>query len=111
MSEQKAFTREICVRYPKAGQIEKKAVLNEFTTTTGYNRKYAIRTLNAAFQRATLLVNLRAVTLQPKNRPRKKSLPGSSLRFYAVSGCFSDTNAATYPAPHPRPDAFPLGKC
>jgi hypothetical protein len=73
MSEKKAVTREVCVRYRKARRTEKKAILDEFTATTAYNRKYAIRVLNAAFKQTTVIINgkplnVRAAATRPKNR-------------------------------------------
>jgi hypothetical protein len=44
---EKALTQDVCVRYLQTGSINKKAILDEFTTTTGYNGNYVIRLLNA----------------------------------------------------------------
>jgi len=41
----KAVTREYKVRYQKASKKDKKALLDEFTTLTGYHRKSAVRLL------------------------------------------------------------------
>lgn len=46
MSEKKAITRETAVRYRKSDRANKQKILDEFTETTGYNRKYAIHLLN-----------------------------------------------------------------
>jgi hypothetical protein len=46
LSEKKALTVEVAVRYRKAEKKEKGIILAEFTKDTGYNRKYAIHILN-----------------------------------------------------------------
>lgn len=43
----KEYLIAIKARYQKAPRTEKQAMLNEFCTVCGYNRKYAIRLLNA----------------------------------------------------------------
>jgi hypothetical protein len=45
MREKKALTSEIQNRYNKASKKAKAGILDEFTTTTGYNRNYAARML------------------------------------------------------------------
>ena len=45
MKEKRALTQEIARRYRRTGKKEKRMILNEFTRTTGYNRKYAIHLL------------------------------------------------------------------
>jgi uncharacterized protein YueI len=42
----KEYLKAIKGRYRKATRVEKQAMLNEFCTVCGYNRKYAIRLLN-----------------------------------------------------------------
>jgi hypothetical protein len=46
-TSKREYLRAIYKRYHKAGAQEKGRILNEFTTICGYNRKYAIRLLNA----------------------------------------------------------------
>ena len=41
------YLKSIHIRYQKASKELKQLILNEFCLTTGYNRKYAIRKLNA----------------------------------------------------------------
>jgi aminopeptidase C len=53
MKEKQAVTREYAKRYTKAGRKEKSNLLNDFTALTGYNRKYAVRVLNAAPVKST----------------------------------------------------------
>jgi len=45
MREKKSITRETALRYRKANKKDKQTILDEFTRTTGYHRKYAIRML------------------------------------------------------------------
>jgi len=45
MQEKKAIIRELHARYRKAIKKDKTKILNEFTVTTGYNRKYALHIL------------------------------------------------------------------
>jgi hypothetical protein len=45
MSERKSVTRVIARRYRKADKKIKQKILDEYTETTGYNRKYAIHLL------------------------------------------------------------------
>jgi hypothetical protein len=47
------YANNLRERYPYASKAQKKIMLDEFCTTCGYNRKYAIRLLNAV-QRRTL---------------------------------------------------------
>jgi hypothetical protein len=46
MGERKAVSRETAQRYRKADRKHKQAILDEFTKTTGYHRKYAITLLS-----------------------------------------------------------------
>ncbi len=46
MSEKKSITRETVFRYRKADKKNKQKILDEYTQTTGYNRKYAIHLLS-----------------------------------------------------------------
>lgn len=45
MMERKAVTRELKVRYRRSSKKEKKEILDEFCSLTGYNRSYAARAL------------------------------------------------------------------
>ena len=42
---------ELQPRYLKASKAEKQKILDEFTATTGYHRKYAIRILKRGYKR------------------------------------------------------------
>jgi len=46
MKERKSITRETACRYRKANKKDKQNILDEFTRTTGYHRKYAIHMLS-----------------------------------------------------------------
>ena len=45
MKQKQAVSRQVALRYKKAGKKEKGIILSEFTRTTGYNRSYAARVL------------------------------------------------------------------
>ena len=45
MSQKRAITSKTASRYRRSSKVEKKYILDEFTKTTGYNRKYAIHLL------------------------------------------------------------------
>lgn len=61
MTSRKEYLREIYPRYRSTNKPGKNQILNEFTATTGYNRKYAVRLLNDSLP--SQAVN------QRKNRP------------------------------------------
>ena len=46
MQERKALTNQVASRYRGATGSEKRRMLDEFVSNTGYNRKYAITLLN-----------------------------------------------------------------
>src|SRR5438046_6804828 len=48
----KIYLHALKSRYRKATKAEKKSILDEFTKTTGYNRKYAIAVLRGLYQYA-----------------------------------------------------------
>jgi hypothetical protein len=57
MKEKKDVTTETAKRYCICRKKEKKAILDEFTNTTGYNRKYAVTVLNKAVHVHTYTFN------------------------------------------------------
>jgi len=61
MNARKEYLKEIYGRYRQVNKLGKNQILNEFTATTGYNRKYAIRLLNGALPSQ--------ISNQRKNRP------------------------------------------
>jgi hypothetical protein len=46
MQHRRALTREVTVRYRTANKAGKKRILDEFTASTAYHRKYAISLLS-----------------------------------------------------------------
>jgi len=54
MTSRKEYLREIYPRYHQANKLGKNQILNEFTATTGYNRKYATRLLNGSLPSQTI---------------------------------------------------------
>ena len=66
MKEKKALTREIARRYRRGSKKEKHMMLDEFTRTTGYNRKYAIHLLTNWGKKRTLMVDGK-----PKRRKKR----------------------------------------
>ena len=62
MSQRKAVTKEMRVRYRKAPKGKRGEILDHFTELTGYNRSYAARVLRAGAPRAA--------GGKPRGRPR-----------------------------------------
>ena len=56
MSEKRSVTRTIARRYQAADKKGKQKILDEFTRTAGYNRKYAISELGTEGGNETTLV-------------------------------------------------------
>lgn len=74
MSEKKALTNEIAVRYRNASKIDKQTILDEFCRTTGYHRKYAVQKLNSWGKRKIQVIDGESVELvvgEPR-KPRKR---------------------------------------
>jgi hypothetical protein len=71
MKEKKAVTREYKPRYQNASKKEKKALLDEFTSLTGYHRKSAVRLLNAKpVKQVMAFIDGKPVKIKPeKKRP------------------------------------------
>jgi hypothetical protein len=71
MQEKKAVTGEYKPRYQKATKKEKKAILDEFISLTGYHRKSAVRLLGAKrVKQVTVYVDGKPVKIKPeKKRP------------------------------------------
>lgn len=65
MKERKAVTKEVMKRYKRSTKKEKKIILNEFCSLTGYNRSYAARVLRLK-QRPPAKKN----NCQRRNKPR-----------------------------------------
>ena len=80
MKEKKAVTREYIPRYLKASKKEKKVLLDEFTSLTGYHRKYAVRVLNAKPVKQILLyIDRKPVKVKPQ---KKRSSNRKGKRIY-----------------------------
>jgi hypothetical protein len=71
MQERRALTREVALRYRKAGKTGKKRILDEFTQTSGYHRKYAITLLVHEGKRR--LVRVGSKTIQAEIRHKSRS--------------------------------------
>jgi hypothetical protein len=71
MQERRALTREVVVRYRKADKTGKKRILDEFTQTSSYHRKYAITLLVHEDKRR--LVSVGDKTLQAETRHKSPS--------------------------------------
>jgi hypothetical protein len=78
MQQKQAVTREYRPRYQQAAKKEKRTLLDEFTRLTGYQRKSAVRLLNARPVREVLVtvdgkpVNLKPEKKRPPNRKGKR---------------------------------------
>ena len=57
MKERDSVTKEIANRYKNARKKEKKTILNEYISLTGFNRKYAILKINSCIKRKTYVFN------------------------------------------------------
>ena len=57
MKERDSVTKEIANRYKNARKKEKKVILNEYISLTGFNRKYAITKINSCIKRKTYVFN------------------------------------------------------
>jgi hypothetical protein len=72
MQERKSVTKETAVRYRQASKGEKKMILDEFTELTGFHRKYATKTLNAAAKACLTEVYGRVVVRKVERKKRAK---------------------------------------
>jgi hypothetical protein len=73
MKTKKKLTEETSKRYCRASKKEKTKIIDEFTATTGYNRKYAIHVLkNSAQIRITNFNNVRKESIHTVHRQRRK---------------------------------------
>ena len=75
MKTKKKLTEETAKRYCCAGKKQKSKIIDEFTATTGYNRKYAIHILkNAAKIKITHFNNVEKKSAQVITKQRKKRI-------------------------------------
>ena len=61
MKERDSVTKEIANRYKNARKKEKKTILNEYISLTGFNRKYAILKINSCIKRKTYVFNNKTI--------------------------------------------------
>lgn len=74
MSEKRSVTRTIARRYQAADKKGKQKILDEFTKTAGYNRKYAIHVLSTWGKEQVHLVDGKSVKFivgRPKKRRKR----------------------------------------
>ena len=74
MSEKKSITRETVPRYKRADKKGKQRILDEYTKTTGYNRKYAIHLLSTWGNEQLHMINGKPVKFivgKPKKRKKR----------------------------------------
>ena len=76
MKERNSVTKEIVERYKKASKDEKKKILDEYISLTGFHRKYAISKLNSCIKRKTYVFNNRTMN------SCKVEIPKSKKRVY-----------------------------
>lgn len=84
MGEKKAVTRETARRYRKADMDGKHRILDEFTKTTGYNRKYAIHLLTNWGKQKFRVVDGKPVTVTVGKAAKRKKRAGRRLYDEAV---------------------------
>jgi len=79
MKEKRAVTQEIARRYRRADKKGKHQILDEFTRTTGYNRKYAIHLLTNWGKKKTVMIDGKPVQLVVGKPKKKKKRVGSII--------------------------------
>ena len=72
MKERDSVTKEIANRYKNATKNEKKAILNEYISLTGFNRKYAISKINSCIKRKTYTFNNKTMISCKVEVPKRK---------------------------------------
>jgi hypothetical protein len=85
MKTKKKLTEETAKRYCTAAKKKKTKIIDKFTTTTGYNRKYVVYVLKNSVQiRITSFNNVRRESVHTVHRQRMKRVYvpscGSSVR-------------------------------
>jgi hypothetical protein len=113
MNERKALTREVCARYRQATKKDKTAILDEFVKNTGYNRKYALRQLNAYGKTVNASVGGKPVKFKtvkrrrPANRKGKRVYDEPFMERLRKIWAFFGYRCGKYLAPLPR-DLMPF---
>ena len=72
MQERDSVTKEIANRYKNATKKEKKTILNEYISLTGFNRKYAITKINSCIKRKTYTFNNKIMNSCKVEAPKRK---------------------------------------
>ena len=72
MKERDSVTKEIANRYKNARKKEKKTILNEYISLTGFNRKYAITKINSCIKRKTYVFNNKTMNSCKVEVPKRK---------------------------------------
>ena len=73
MSQKHAITNKTASRYRRSSKQEKKYILDEYTKTTGYNRKYASHLLTHWGTKHITTIEGKSVTLQAGSAKRKNT--------------------------------------
>ena len=84
MKERDSVTKEIANRYKKATKNAKKAILNEYISLTGFNRKYAITKINSCIKRKTYVFNNKTMIsckVEVPKRKKRKYIPKYDQTF------------------------------
>jgi len=71
-------------RYHSATKAQKKIILDEFCAVCGYNRKYAIRLLNAKSKHRRAVVKSYAFLFEPPNARSRLGQEKTRLRVNAI---------------------------
>ena len=77
MRTKKILLEETAKRYCWASKKEKTKIIDEFTATTGYNRKYAIHVLKETL--------IKGLTPSNSNFAKQSFLQKQSISFYSFS--------------------------
>ncbi len=87
MSEKRSITRETVRRYKAADRKGKQRILDEFTQTTGYNRKYAIHLLSTWGKEQLHMVDGKPVKFIVGKPGRRKKRTGRRIYDEPVIEC------------------------
>jgi len=109
MTQRKAVTRELAMKYMAVGKREKGKILDDLIDLTGYNRSYASRvlrktartkkkTVGRGRKQATLVEDRRMKPLKRRERPRKydKAVLKSLKKIWIIYDCICGKRLAPY---------------
>jgi hypothetical protein len=82
MNERKAVTRQVAPRYQRATKKQRAAILDEFTTLTGYNRSYAAFLLRNWGRKRVLTIRGVRTIYVPGHHRRKRTPSKRHNRIY-----------------------------